>query len=193
MKKKLLLQSKRRPLPYYLGTVLIILSLAGFAIVLYPLFQAYNPSALTITLDEKRTMLEIPKIQARALIIEDVDPWNQIEYRSALRQGVAHAKGTVLPDKKGLVFLFAHSSGLPWEITRYNTIFLRLGELQKGDSIYIYRNSRRYTYRVIDKKTVWPSEVSYLLNTTKDELILQTCTPIGTDFQRLLVFAAPVL
>ena len=35
-------------------------------------------------------------------------------------------------------------------------------------------------------------DVSYLIETKKTQLILQTCTPIGTSLKRLLVFADPV-
>jgi LPXTG-site transpeptidase (sortase) family protein len=42
------------------------------------------------------------------------------------------------------------------------------------------------------KKTVWPNEVKYLKEDQGDILILQTCTPIGTALQRLLVFAKPI-
>ena len=87
---------------------------------------------------------------------------------------------------------------MPWEMTRYNTIFLRLGELSVGDEIVITRNGKELKYTVSDKKEVDPSEVNYLLQTDKTEprlnrgkLILQTCTPIGTALKRLLIFADP--
>ena len=78
-------------------------------------------------------------------------------------------------------------------MTRFNTVFLRLGELNMGDIISIYKDGKEYTYAVSDKKEVWPNEVSYLVNAEdEDILILQTCTPIGTDLKRLLIFAKPV-
>lgn len=46
--------------------------------------------------------------------------------------------------------------------------------------------------RCMTKKTVWPNEVKYLKEDQGDILILQTCTPIGTALQRLLVFAKPI-
>lgn len=124
--------------------------------------------------------------------MEGVNPFNEEEYRKALEKGVAQAKGTALPGEKGTIFLFAHSSDFPWRITRYNVAFFRLPELQKGDKINIFRNGKEYKYKVTDKKTVWPSEVNYLLDTKKTQLILQTCFPIGTSLQRLLVFAKPI-
>ena len=90
------------------------------------------------------------------------------------------------------MYLFAHSSGFPWEITRYNTIFLRLGELNKNDKIIIKKDKITFTYIVTNKKIVTPESISYILQTTKNELILQTCSPIGTSINRLLILAMPV-
>lgn len=178
---------------YHLGNSLIILSLLGLSYILYPIARIYLfPPTIKTLQAQKGIFLTIPKIHAQAPIIENVDPWNQSEYLQSLKKGIAHAKGTALPGEKGTIFLFAHSSGSPWEITWYNTIFLRLNELQKGDSIEINKNGKKYLYKVREKKEVWPTEVNYLLQTKKDQLILQTCAPIGTDLKRLLIFSDPV-
>lgn len=179
---------------FHIGNLLILLSLIGFTYTLYPIARIYLfPQDTPPARFQKGTFLNIPKIHAFAPIIENVNPWNETEYDTALKRGVAHAKGTSLPGEKGTIFLFAHSSGMPWNITWSNTIFLRLGELQKGDYILIIKNGKQYKYKTKDKKEVWPNEVNYLLKTTSDQLILQTCTPIGTSLKRLLIFAVPEL
>lgn len=175
---------------YYLGNFFIILSFIGFAYTFFPLINIYFfPPQIKSVLPSKGTFITIPKIHAQAPISENVDPWNEKEYMDTLKKSIAHAKGTSLPGQPGTIFLFAHSSGPPWELTRFNTVFLRLGELQNGDSIIIERNGVTYRYIVRDKKEVWPNEVNYLLDTKRTQLILQTCTPIGTSIKRLLVFA----
>ena len=58
--------------------------------------------------------------------------------------------------------------------------------------IIITVNGERYKYKVTERKEVSPTAVSYLVNHTENQLILQTCTPIGTSLNRLLVFATPV-
>ncbi len=181
---------KNRSVSYYFGTILIILSLLGFAITFYPIVSVYlfPPPLQSITKDNSFAIL-IPKIHALGKVIENVNPWDQSDYNRALKKGIAHAKGTALPGQKGSIFLFAHSSGLPWEITRYNTIFLRLGELKTNDEIKLYYKGKEYKYLVTSKKEVWPNEVNYLLDQKKDQLVLQTCTPLGTSLKRLLVFA----
>jgi LPXTG-site transpeptidase (sortase) family protein len=136
--------------------------------------------------------ISIPEIDAQAPVTINVDPFNSVLYHAVLTHSVAQAQGTSLPGQKGTVYLFAHSSGPPWQQTHFNTIFVRLSELKKGDKVYLVRNGVIYMYKVRSSKVVFPNAVSYLQNTKRNQLILQTCTPIGTDYQRLLVFADPI-
>lgn len=171
-----------------IGNIFIIGSVIVFVFIFTPYLLTYFPHDPKVI--DMSSSVVIPKIGAVAPVLYNVDPFNSGVYKKALTQGVAHAKGSSLPGENGKIFLFAHSSGMPWELTRYNTIFLRLNELAPDDEISIYRDGNKYTYKVTDKKEVWPSEVSYLLEkSTENELILQTCSPIGTDLKRLLVFA----
>src|SRR5688572_11204138 len=52
----------------------------------------------------------VPKINAAAPIVANVDASDSKKYLSALKRGVAHANGTALPGQTGNVFLFAHST-----------------------------------------------------------------------------------
>ncbi|HSX18679.1 MAG TPA: sortase [Candidatus Saccharimonadales bacterium] len=133
----------------------------------------------------------IPKIGANAKVIANVDPNDESKYQNALTMGVAHAKGTALPDvPEGNTFLFSHSSVNFWEATRYNSIFYLLSKLETGDEIQLFYKGQKYTYKVTDKKVVSPSEVSYLQsNGNKKTLTLMTCTPAGTTINRLIITA----
>jgi LPXTG-site transpeptidase (sortase) family protein len=176
-----------------LGTGLILCSLVGFFILLFPIASIYLfPPRISVNIPQKGTYISIPKIYAQSPIIEEVDPWKEKEYTEALKKGVAQAKGTSLPGEKGTIFLFAHSSGNPLEANQYNTIFFRLGELVKGDEIVVLRNGEKFVYSVREAKVVLPTETKYLTDISRDQLILQTCTPVGTNLKRLLVFADPV-
>lgn len=135
--------------------------------------------------------ITIPKINASSPLVDNVDPWNESEYREALKQGVAIAKGFAKPGESGTIYIFAHSSDSPWRISSYNTVFFRLGELKKGDLIEINYNGKKYSYLVDYLVEVWPNEVEAVTRNTRNQLILQTCTPIGTSLKRLLVFALP--
>lgn len=194
MKKREKKQKRRRSFSYYFGTFLLCLSFAGFVFIFYPLLSVYffPPKINEQEFISADFTLEIPVIDAKAKIIKNVDPFNEVEYRKALKKGVAQAAGTGLPGEKRMMFLFAHSAGYPWDMTWYNTIFLRLGELRKNDMILINYKGRRYTYAVTQKKEVWPSETGYLLKPESNDLIIQTCVPLGTALKRLLVFAKPL-
>lgn len=176
------------------GNFFILTAVLILAFIYFPVIQVYLfPPKVEVAAPKNIPQdfrIVIPKIGVNSAVIENIDPFNQSEYDEALKKGIAHAKNTQLPGEGGKIFLFAHSSGAPWELTQNNTVFLKLGSLDSGDKITIYRKGREYTYIVKEKKTVWPNEVNYLLDESeKEELILQTCTPIGTDLQRLLVFA----
>lgn len=136
----------------------------------------------------------IPKIGANARIIANVDAANDKEYLAALQQGVAHAKGTAFPGEGGHIFLFAHSTDYIWNVGSYNAVFYLLYKLDVNDEIDVFYKGQRYTYHVVGKTIVDPSQVQYLTRKTDAEfLTLQTCWPPGTSLQRLLVFAKRVV
>ncbi len=177
-----------------IGNALMAFSALGLLFVYYPfLKELFFPPRITPQLRQSAHFsIEIPSIQVFSKVIPHVDPFNEKEYIEKLKDGVAQAKGTSLPGEGGTVYLFAHSSDVPWRITRYNTAFFKLDFVKNNDTIYIRRNGREFKYKVYGKKTVWPSEVSYLTKPQGNILILQTCTPVGTALQRLLVFAKPM-
>lgn len=172
-----------------LGNILIAFSALGFLLVSFPFLLSHLPQ-------ESKPIgnayaIVIPKINASSLIVVGVDPWNRAEYNLALSRGIAQAKNTSLPGERGLIYLFAHSSGFPWEVLDKNIPFLRLGELGAGDKVLLYRDGKEYVFTVSEKKVVAAAETKYLKNTGESVLILQTCWPLGTDWKRLLVFAVP--
>ncbi len=174
------------------GNLLMLIAVVSLLYIYYPLIYIFLDPPPLKKIPQNGEFIQIQKIHAQAPIVENVNPWNETEYREKLFKGVAQAKGTSHVGEKGTIFLFSHSSDLPWNITQYNVAFYKLGELKKGDLIELYKNGKKYIYKVREKRVVWPNEVRYLKeNLDKNQLILQTCTPIGTDLQRLLVFADP--
>jgi LPXTG-site transpeptidase (sortase) family protein len=190
--KKKFLTKQKGPL-YYLGNLLIVCSLLLGFIIFYPVIATYLfPAPVKSQEMIFGDYITIPKINAQAPIVLDVDPNDHSIYSQALKKGVAHAKGTYLPGEAGRSFLFAHSSGNPLEQTNYNTVFVKLNELNNGDEILIKRNDKVYKYKVTQKKVVYPTEIEYMEKSDIPGIIIQTCWPIGTSWKRLLVFAAPV-
>ena len=135
----------------------------------------------------------IPKIGANAKIFPNIDPSSEDAFIPILKKGVAHSEGTFFPGQKGNIYLFAHSTDNFWDVGRYNAIFYLLKDLGKGDEVVIFYQNVRHNYVVTNSKIISPLEVSYITKakTGKELLVLQTCWPPGTTWQRLMVFAEP--
>jgi LPXTG-site transpeptidase (sortase) family protein len=152
-----------------------------------------GPKEKILTPADTEFGLIIPKIGANTKIIPNVDPSDPEIFLPTLKRGVAHAAGTLFPGQKGNIYLFAHSTDNFWDVGRYNAIFYLLKDLKIGDDVIIFFQGVRHNYIVKEIQVVNPTEISYLKNpkTGKEKLILQTCWPPGTTWQRLLVFADP--
>ena len=181
----------------HLANFLIVLPIVSTIYIYFPILKTefsyrYQPKNSGQHIPKSTDFgIIIPKLGINETIINDVDPFNKPEYMEALTKGIAHAKNTSTPDKNGTTYLFSHSSDNPFSITRYNTAFYLLPKLEKDDEIIVYQNGQEYTYLVTAQKIVKPWEVDILTNSTDNQLILQTCTPVGTSVNRLLVFAKP--
>lgn len=134
----------------------------------------------------------IPKIKASARVYGNINPANKKEYLEILKKGVAHALGSGYPAQNRSIYLFAHSTDAPINIVRYNAVFFLLNELEKNDLIILFFNGKRYKYNVYNKLTIGAKKIEYLnYSENREILILQTCWPPGTTWQRLIIFAEP--
>jgi len=135
----------------------------------------------------------IPKINANAAIIFNIDPNYPQESLIALEDGVAHVKKTQLPDEEGNLFLFAQAADSFWRAGRYNPVFFLAGKLKQGDEISIFYRGRRYRYEVSEKKVIWPAEIEYWkAPSTGKTVTLMTGYPPGTIYKRLIIVAGLV-
>lgn len=133
--------------------------------------------------------LVVPKLGLESNISPNVDLQNESVYRQELLStGVAHARGSYLPGQKGSVFLFAHSTDTIFNIAKFNAKFFSLGDLETGDEIQINYQGKEYHYKVSGKNIIDPNDVELIRN-SGNSLMLMTCTPPGTDWQRLIIFA----
>ncbi len=138
--------------------------------------------------DDPNFSLVIPKIGANARVVQNVDPGNEPEYLEALKNGIAHARGTSFPGQGGNIFLFAHSTDYIWNIGSYNAVFYLLYKLETGDEVNVFYQGKRYKYEVTEKAIIEPEQVEYLTRTPDEEtLTLQTCWPPGTTLKRMVV------
>lgn len=155
--------------------------------------QSNSQSNVAIKAVDEQFGIVIPKINVNAPIVENVDPYSSFEYQRQLANGVAHAAGTGLPDQGRTMFLFAHASGDILMARRYNSVFYLLNKLEAGDQLVIYYRGAPYYYQVTASKEVAADAINYLTEDQEDDLILMTCTPPGTTWRRLLIFANKIL
>lgn len=134
----------------------------------------------------------IEKINLNAPIVKNVSVTNEAEYKEALQNGVAHAKGSALPGEPGVFYLFAHSSVDFWALGKYATVFNLLPKMEVGDSITIFYQGKEYRYKVTKKEIVRGFATKFLNPAFNRPplLVLQTCYPIGTTLNRLLITAS---
>jgi sortase A len=104
------------------------------------------------------------------------------------REGVLRLRGSGLPWREGSnTFIAGHALGFPR--TKVPYAFYELGEMMPGDEILLEgADGQRYAFRVYDRLTVEPDDfwVTYPVE-GKTTVSLQTCTPIPTFENRLIV------
>lgn len=208
------LGSIARPVLVFLSTGFIGVSLFGLIFLFWPVIYQelrykFVLSSQTVAEDKKfpgfpqgslwtpantTFSIIVPKIEANETIVPNVDASSETEYMSALKAGIAHAKGTCFPGMDCTMYLFAHSAGSSIVAARYNAVFYLLNKLEMGDQILIYYYGKKILYEVTGKEIVGAGDTRYLTETGREErLVLQTCDPPGTSTNRLLVFAKPKL
>jgi LPXTG-site transpeptidase (sortase) family protein len=201
--------SKTRKTIFYTANMLLLGAIIYGGYLYYPLASAifnYKFSKIDKTVNKDTTtivdktkvsedyIIQIPKILAYSKIIENVSPFDQAEYDRVLKNNVvAQAKGSDKPGsgKGKSIYIFAHSTNNNLGMLRNNAVFYLLGELQKDDIIYLNYHGNEMKYKVFDKKIVSAKNLDYLdyHDQNMETLILQTCWPIGTDWNRLLILA----
>ena len=153
--------------------------------------------ALEITPPDDRIIIprinkNVPVVQVKTENLLKRD-WNALEkdIQESLRGGVVHYPGTAQAGDHGNVVITGHSSYFIWDPGRFKDVFALLHEVAIGDIILIYHDQEKFTYKVYDTKVVTPDQVDILTQQGGDRLTLITCTPVGTNLKRLIVFAKP--
>lgn len=152
-----------------------------------------DPNEAAVVGPEAR--LIIPKINVDTPVFYDV-AIDHTSQQAAMENGVAHFPipgANSHPGEVGNTVLSGHSSNDIFATGAYKNIFVQLGKLTVGDTIYANYNGVRYSYVVTKAEEVLPTEVGKLVyETDKPVMTLITCTPVGTALRRLLVTAEQV-
>jgi sortase A len=187
-------------LVFLIGIILLIPGLLLLTMTFFPVIKAETiyqiqktkPPVSAVTPANPDFNIYIPKINANAPVVKNVNPNISEIYQSALSQGVAHALGSALPNQPGNTFIFAHSAGNWYQANRYNAVFYLLNKLVVGDEIILTYLGNPRRYLVSKSQIVSASDLSYMAPSKTDLLTLMTCWPPGTTLKRLIVVAKPV-
>ena len=136
--------------------------------------------------------LYIPRINKNVplVTVPQHQNWNQLEtnIQAGLQEGVVVHPISHSPGSFGNLFLTGHSSYYAWDDGRFKDVFALLHEVKVGDSIEVYWEGKKYVYKIKAEEVVSPTAVE-VLNQPKDKflLTLMTCTPVGTNKNRLIL------
>ncbi|MBU1033709.1 sortase [Patescibacteria group bacterium] len=137
--------------------------------------------------------IEIPKLNIYETVHSNVDPNNAKEYKAALEDGVAHALNSAFPGQDKMIYIFGHSTDGAWNVEAYNAVFYQIKDLEIGDQIILHLGDEKFVYVVSAQDIIKSSEIDFVNNVQAENiLLLQTCWPPGTSWQRLFVSAVPV-
>lgn len=124
-------------------------------------------------------ILEISKIEAELPIVEGTD-------EEELDIGVGHLKDTVYPTENDQILLSGHR----------DTVFMRMGELEIGDTMTVKMPYGDFTYEIYETFIVDADDTTVIGSTAPDEVLtVTTCYPfqyVGNAPDRYIVNARPV-
>lgn len=134
----------------------------------------------------------IPKINIEIPVIYDEESIDEAAVQRALEDGILHYPTTSDPGETGNAVFFGHSSSNLLNNGRYKFAFVLLHRLETGDTFMIQKDSKRYVYKVFEKRVVKPTELSVLNNRDRPTATLITCDPPGSSANRLVVVAEQI-
>ena len=151
-----------------------------------------NASAAPIITDGSSVGQEakiiIPKINLEAPLSLDSPSNAEADIQKALEKGVTLYPDTGKPGEIGNPTFFGHSSNNLFNKGSYKFVFVRLHQLEVGDTYAINYNGVQYVYKIFSREIVSPDRVDILYARPRDVMsTLITCDPPGTSNNRLVL------
>lgn len=180
-----------------MGSAVVIILLFGFfneRFVAPFITPSKTVSSMPIIVDPNSTtagpepLIVIPKINVEVPVVYDVPTIQEKDIQKGLEDGVVHYATTPSPGEKGNIVVVGHSSNNILNSGKYKFAFVLLNKLEVGDTFSMTKDSKRYTYKIYEKKIVSPTDISVLGGNDKASTVtLITCDPPGTSINRLIV------
>jgi sortase A len=123
--------------------------------------------------------LIIPKLEAKLPIFHGTD-------EDELEKGVGHFAGSVLPGEEDNSVLSGHR----------DTVFRKMGEVEKGDLLFVNTSAGEFTYKVKRVRIVDKNDRTVIVPKPRATLTVSTCYPfnfIGASPERYILVADLIL
>ncbi len=151
-----------------------------------------NASAAPIIADSTSVSQDpkiiIPKLNLEAPLAFGAASAEEESIQAELEKGVVLYPNTGLPGEQSNPIFFGHSSNNLFNKGSYKFVFVRLSQLEVGDTYAINYRGTQYVYKIFDRQIVRPDQVEILTEKPKPAMsTLITCDPPGTSNYRLIV------
>lgn len=126
--------------------------------------------------------IEIPKIDVRLPIYLGASKEN-------MKKGAVHLSQTSLPigGKNTNCVIAAHRG------SSIGYMFRNIHKLAVGDEIHIVNFKEKLIYKVAETKIILPDDIDeVMIQSGKDLVTLSSCNPLGSNYQRYIVYAERV-
>ncbi len=137
--------------------------------------------------------LDVPVIDNK---MNNVLDFTSKDFDDDLMSGVVKYPTTPAPGINGNTLLFGHTSQEWWKNNDYSTVFNKLPQIKKGDTISVVWEWKLYNYKMVAKEIVYPKWVEWVYQkyqkVDEDYLTLMGCYPLGSARKRILVIAKRV-
>lgn len=175
----------------------IIKSVVAFLIFIISIFLIVDPflpelnfrvrDALNVPYQEEQTVIEEETREVNSLVIPSIGvdiPIVEGDTSKALKLGAWRRPKTGTPDKGGNTVLTGHRYQY---LPPNNKTFYNLDKIKIGDLMYVYWDSKKYTYEVFDTFIVDPSQIEVEDPLDGNILTIYTCHPLWTADKRYVV------
>jgi sortase A len=148
--------------------------------------EAGDGPAAMIPDDKNAIKLSVPKLDIEDVVVPSGNTQRELD-----EQGIIRLADSGLPWREGSnTFVVGHALG--FMRTRVPYVFYELDKMRPGDEILVEDpRGETYTFRVYDYMVVRPDDVwvTYPTDDGRTTISLQSCTPIPTFENRLIVRA----
>jgi len=148
--------------------------------------EAEKTKEQTKEIGKKENLIEIPKIKISAPLILTT---REKEISKALDRGVVLWPESAKFGEKGATIILGHSAPPGWPKIKYDWVFTKIDQLEKGDEIFVFFQGEKFRYVVREKIFLKKGKELPEIKSDLNILILISCWPPGKNLKRIAIVA----